>query len=258
MKSIQRDTGIFSPQWWLLLGLALLFVAVTARLGFWQLGRAQLREGIAAEQQLSAALPPLTVDELRALPQGERPLYRRLDVEGRWLEQWTVFLNRPQDGRPGFWVMTPLELRNGKVLLVQRGWAPRDPVLPDKPPQLKPRPAEERVQGNWIDPPSHLMELDGSQAARAEFPRVRQNLALDEYRRQTGLDIAAVMRQTGDSGDGLVRNWPAIASKAPMNRGYAFQWFALSLAGVVYFVWFQIFRKMRNARSKQSERSAGR
>jgi surfeit locus 1 family protein len=80
---------------------------------------------------------------------------------------------------------------------------------------------------------------------------VRQNLALDEYQRETGLKIAGVLRQTGDTGDGLVRDWSSIASKAPMNRGYAFQWFALSLVGAVYFVWFQIYRKIRNARSQQ-------
>lgn len=252
MKSSTRDTGIFSLQWWLLLLLTLAFIALTARLGFWQLGRAQLREQIDAEQHESAAKPPLTADAVSALPAGEKPLYRRLDVEGRWLEQWTVFLNRPQNGRPGFWVMTPLALRDGRVLLVQRGWAPRDPVLPEKPPELAPRSGWERVQGQWAEPPSHLMELEQAHTARAEFPRVRQNLVLDEYRRQTGLDITAVMRQSADNGDGLVRDWPDIASKAPMNRGYAFQWFALSAVGAVYFLWFQIFRKMRNARSKQA------
>lgn len=253
MKSIQRDTGIFSPQWWLLLGLALLFVALTARLGFWQLGRAQLRERIAAEQHDSAMLPPLTAEQLRALPPDAKPLYRRVDVEGHWLEPKTVFLNRPQNGRPGFWVMTPLELPNGLVLLVQRGWAPRDPVVPDKAPELKQRPQSERVQGNWIEPPSHMMELEQAKTERAGFPRVRQNLALDEYQRQTGLKIAGVMRQTSDNRDGLVREWPSLASKAPMNRGYAFQWFALSLVGAAYFVWFQIYRKIRNARSQQAE-----
>ena len=252
MSSLSKASGLYSPQWWLLLLLTLVFIAITARLGFWQLGRAQLRERIDTEQHQSATMPPLAADELRALPPDAKPLYRRLDVEGRWLDAWTVFLNRPQNGRPGFWVMTPLELPNGLVLLVQRGWAPRDPVVPDKAPELKPHAGTERVQGNWVEPPSHLMELEQPKTDRAEFPRVRQNLALDEYQQQTGLRIAGVMRQTSDSGDGLVRDWPSIASKAPMNRGYAFQWFALSLVGALYFVWFQVFRKIRDARSKQA------
>jgi surfeit locus 1 family protein len=252
MKSWIRPTGLFSLQWWLLLLLTLLFIGITAKLGYWQLSRAQLRESIDAEQRASADKPPLNERAIRAVPAGQQALYQPLDVEGRWMEDWTVFLNRPQNGRPGFWVMTPLDLGDGLVLLVQRGWAPRDPVLPDKAPEIRPRPGPERVQGNWITPPSPLMELEQEKPSRAKFQRVRQNLVLETYERETGLKVAAVMRQTGDNGDGLVRDWPAIASKAPMNRGYAFQWFALSLVGALYFVWFQIYRKIRNARSKQA------
>lgn len=251
MKFSFKASHVFSPQWWLLLLLTLLFVALTVKLGFWQLGRAQLREHIDAEQRERATLPPLTADQLRAMAPGETHLYRRVEVEGHWLERWTVFLNRPQNGRAGFWVMTPLALPDGRVLLVQRGWVPRDPVLPDKAPDLKPAPGLQRVQGNWIEPPSNLMELQQPETARTEFSRVRQNLALDDYQRQSGLSFAAVIRQSSDTGDGLLRDWPGVASKAPMNRGYAFQWFALSLVGALYFLWFQIYRKIRHGRSKQ-------
>jgi surfeit locus 1 family protein len=253
MTSSSKATTLFSAQWWLLLVLTLLFIAITAKLGFWQLGRAQLRERIDAEQHDSASRPPLTADELLALPPAEKPRYRRIDVEGRWLESWTVFLNRPQNGRPGFWVMTPLELSDGVVLLVQRGWITRDPVVPDKLPALKPRPARERVEGQWIEPPSHMMELAQPEPDRTAFARVRQNLELDDYQRQTGLRIAAVIREDGDRDDGLVRDWPSIASKAPMNRGYAFQWFALSAVGALYFIWFQGIRKIRNARKHRDD-----
>jgi surfeit locus 1 family protein len=85
---------------------------------------------------------------------------------------------------------------------------------------------------------------------------VRQNLELGDYQRQTGLHIAAVIREDGDKADGLVRDWPSMASKAPMNRGYAFQWFALSAVGALYFVWFQIFRKIRHARQHTDNNSA--
>lgn len=249
MKSLFKANGLFSLQWWVLLVLTVLFVGLTSKLGYWQLGRAQLRERIDTEQLHSEAKPPLQAEEIASLT-GNPPLFRRLDVEGRWMEEWTIYLNRPHNGRPGFWVLTPLEMHNGLVLLVQRGWAPRDPVLPDKPPEIKPRPGWERIQGSWIEPPSHLMELEQAHSADAEFPRVRQNLALETYERQTRLKIAAVVRQTGDVDDGLARDWPSLASKAPMNRGYAFQWFALGLAAIFYFLWFQVFRKIRHARHK--------
>lgn len=253
MTHSSKASRLFSAQWWLILLLTLAFIAVTAKLGFWQLGRAQLREQIDAEQQESATFTPLTADALRALPPDAKPLYRRVALEGHWLESWTVFLNRPQNGRPGFWVMTPLELPNGLVVLVQRGWAQRDPVDPNKAPELKPRPASEPVRGQWIEPPSNLMELAQPEAEPTQYARVRQNLVLEDYQRQTGLRIAAVVRQEGDSSDGLVRDWPSIASKAPMNRGYAFQWFALSAVGALYFIWFQVIRKIRHARTYRDD-----
>lgn len=256
MTSSTKLSRPFSAQWWFLLLLTLIFIGITARLGFWQLGRAHLREQIDAEQHEREALPPLNADQLRALPPDARPLYRRIAIEGRWLESWTVFLNRPHHGRPGFWVMTPLEMPDGLVLLVQRGWIPRDPVVPDKVPELQSRPAVEQVQGHWVDPPSQMMELEQPEAGRAKFLRVRQNLVLDDYQRETGLTIAAVMRQTGDTGDGLLRDWPSMASKAPMNRGYAFQWFALSAVGALYFLWFQVYRKIRHARTHRDDHAA--
>jgi cytochrome oxidase assembly protein ShyY1 len=133
MTSPAKPTSLYSLQWWLLLLLTLVFIAITMKLGFWQLSRAQLRERIDAEQRDSATQAPLSGDDLRALPPGAKPLYRRVNVAGQWLPSWTLFLNRPQNGRPGFWVMTPMQLPNGLVVLVQRGWVPRDPVLADKP-----------------------------------------------------------------------------------------------------------------------------
>jgi surfeit locus 1 family protein len=48
-------------------------------------------------------------------------------VQGRWLPVAPVFLdNRQMDGRPGFFVLSPLQLDRGDVVLVQRGWVPRD------------------------------------------------------------------------------------------------------------------------------------
>jgi len=46
-----------------------------------------------------------------------------------------------------------------------------------------------------------------------------------------------------------LRDWPNLASRAQSNRGYAFQWFAMSAVGVLLFLWFQVFRKRRSVSS---------
>jgi surfeit locus 1 family protein len=240
------QSAMFSRQWWLLLLLTVLFVGVTSSLGFWQLGRAHLREQIEAEQTSNAALPALSNSQLEELAQDRELLYRSLALEGTWLSQWSVYLNRPMNGQAGFWAMTPLRLDSGSVVLVQRGWAPRDPVLPNKAPTLKEASDRVQVSGQWISPPSRLMELgSGTSAPDTSFSQVRQNLDLAQYERETGLKIRAVMRQNSTADDGLSRDWPSLASRAQTNRGYAFQWFALSVVGLLLFFWFQVFRKRR-------------
>jgi surfeit locus 1 family protein len=241
------QSAMFSRQWWLLLLLTVLFVGVTSSLGFWQLDRAHLREQIEAEQTSNAALPALSNVQLDNLAPDSQLLYRNLALEGAWLSQWSVYLNRPMNGQAGFWVMTPLRLDSGSVVLVQRGWAPRDPVLPNKPPTVKTSADRVQVQGQWISPPSRLMELDGgTNAPDTSFSQVRQNLDVVQYERETGLKIRAVMRQNSTADDGLSRDWPSLASRAQTNRGYAFQWFAMSVVGLLLFLWFQVFRKRRS------------
>jgi len=239
------QSAMFSRQWWFLLLLAALFVGVTCGLGFWQLGRAQLREQIEAEQARNRALPALTEAQLLNLAADEQLIHRQLALQGKWLTQWSVFLNRPLNGQAGFWVMTPLQLESGVVVLIQRGWAPRDPVLPDKPPAFKSGAEQVQISGQWVLPPSRLMELgDAPSTSDTSFTQVRQNLDLAQYEGQTGIKIRAVIRQSSAAEDGLSRDWPSLASKAQTNRGYAFQWFAIAAAGLLLFLWFQVIRKL--------------
>lgn len=237
---------MFTRPWWILLLLTALFVCITCGLGFWQLGRAQLREQIEADQARNLALPELTEAALLKLARDVQLIHRRLSLRGEWLLQWSVFLNRPMHGQAGFWVMTPLKLEGGAVVLVQRGWAPRDPINPNQAPALQSVSQSVQISGQWITPPSRLMEL-GRESSQPDtsFTQVRQNLDLSQYERETGLQIRAVVRQSSEADDGLSRDWPSLASKAQTNRGYAFQWFAIAAAGLILFLWFQVIRKRR-------------
>jgi surfeit locus 1 family protein len=64
--------------------------------------------------------------------------------------------------------------------------------------------------------------------------------------RETGLTFAANVLQTGESSEGLSRDWPISLSGADKNRAYALQWFALSLLSIGLFCWFQIFLKLKH------------
>jgi len=164
---------------------------------------------------------------------------------GRWSAAHTVYLdNRQMNGRPGFYVLTPLRLADGSAVLVQRGWLPRDFQDRTRVVQVPTPDDEIEVQGRIAPPPARLYEFGAAEAGR-----IRQNLALDAFARETGLALRPLTvlqaATPASAGDGLQRNWPAASSGVAKNQGYAAQWFGLSALIVVLYVWYQFIHPRR-------------
>lgn len=240
--------------------------AGTASLGFWQLDRARQKDSLQAAIQARSMQPALRAHELKDAQHHHRVAL----VEGRWKPQTLVFLeNRPMNGQAGFIVLTALELPDGRAVLVQRGWQPRD--LRDRTlTQPVPTPADTpvRLRARVAPPPSRLMDFQG-----AAQGTVRQNVDLTAYGQEFGLTLlpislvqlepALACNGAADSQapidspctdlvqDGLKRDWTVVGSSADKNRGYALQWFGLSalVAGLyVWFQWWLPWRQRRRAR----------
>lgn len=220
---------------------ALIAALLTARLGVWQLGRADEKNALQAATDRQAAQPVLD-----AMPNDAQPAaswhHRRVLLRGRWSAAHTVYLdNRQMNGRPGFFVITPLVLPDGRAVLVQRGWLPRnvndrtridDAPAPD---------GEVRIEGRIAPPPSRLFEFEG-----ADTGRIRQNIDLGAFARESGLrllplSVVQTAAQTPPAAaDMLLRQGPAAATGVAKHYGYAFQWFGLSALVVILYVWFQL------------------
>ncbi len=219
----------------------------TARLGLWQLDRAAQKTATHDAMLRQRALPPLAVADLaRDTAGAAAQQYRMVTLRGTWLAAQTVYLdNRPMDGRAGFYALTPLRLADGSVVLVQRGWLPRDVADRTRIPPPPTPAGEVDVQGRIATGPARLFEL----GAAGSGP-IRQNLDLGAYARESGLPLRPVMVvQEGPApaanDDGLLRHWPQPAADVQKHYGYAFQWFAMSaLIGGLY-VWFQLIRPAR-------------
>ena len=239
---------MFSPAWWLILVASLALSALTLRLGFWQLGRAQYKESLHAQQVAQRARAPLhTADVLQPSDAADH-VHRAVQVQGEWVGAATVFLaNRTMQGKVGFWVLTPLRLRGDEAVLVVRGWAPRDVISSDRLPPVQTPSGAVQVQGHWEAPPSQMLELAHTTPHSASgFAPLRQNVDLSSLARETGLQLLGTVWQIGPPSEGLWRDWPPILTGADKNRAYALQWFALSALSAGLFIWFQIFRKRRH------------
>lgn len=218
-------------------------IASTFSLGRWQLSRADEKLALQAALQAREHMAPVNPAEMSAATdavQIEPLLHREVVLAGEWVPERTVFLdNRPMDGRAGFFVLTPLRLTDSRVdVLVLRGWAPRNFQQRDALPPVDTPAGRVAVAGRLTDGVPAAFAL-----GRDAGGRIRQNLALDAFRVETGLPLApVVVRQTGEASDGLLRDWPPPATGVDKHYGYAFQWFGLCALIALLFLWFQVVR----------------
>ena len=228
----------------LLLAAALLGVGVTVSLGRWQLDRAAQKEALQAALDSRGRLPPLRLKALAPAEAADPALqHRSASVRGRWLAQHTVFLdNRQMNGRPGFYVVTPLQLSGRRdAVLVQRGWVPRDVQERSRLPSVPGAAGEVELLGRIAPPPSRLYQFGD-----AGTGPIRQNLEPSAFSREIGvplwpLSFVQVEAHAGEA-DGLLRQWPRPAVDVHKHYGYAFQWFGLGALMTGLYVWFQVLR----------------
>jgi surfeit locus 1 family protein len=239
-----RRTG-----WLVWLG-AVVAVAATARLGLWQLDRAAQKTAIGRAWSERALLEALPGSQLPRDAQGTATLmHRRIVVEGRWLARHTVYLdNRSQHGLAGFVVVTPLLIAPGDAVLVQRGWAPRDPADRTRVPAAPLGEGVVNLEARIATWPSRRLVLSSS----ADDGPIRQNLDPAQLAREVGTNLrplSLMQLSAPQTPDALQRDWPEPAPDVWKNQGYALQWFALSALIAGLALWHGWISPRRGQRS---------
>ena len=254
MTPAQRVWGL---RFWLITAAAVAGILVTASLGRWQLSRAAQKQTLQSLQDQRAALPPLDNRQLHAQALSgayiaKEVTHRAVALHGRWVPESTVYLdNRQMQGRPGFFVATPLRLEGSDgVVLVQRGWVPRNFQDRESLPPVQTAPGVVQLAGRIAPPPSRLYEFQSADSSQGSS-RIRQNLDLAAFRTETGLALMDLsVLQTGPGSEGMQREWPVIGAGVDKHYGYAFQWFGLSSLIALLYVWFQLVRRFVRPRSR--------
>ncbi|MGW6538912.1 SURF1 family cytochrome oxidase biogenesis protein [Streptomyces sp. NPDC055011] len=119
---------LLSRQWVILTLVALVLIPAMIELGFWQFHRHERRvaQNALIEDNLKAA--PVPVEELTSpghvVPRAD--YWRRVTATGTFDTAHEVVVRRrtSSDERVGAHVLTPLVLKDGAVVLVNRGWVP--------------------------------------------------------------------------------------------------------------------------------------
>lgn len=222
----------FRPTLWPTLGLVLL-VTLTVALGNWQRQRAHDKEVLRDQYEAASRAPPLALGAAPADAPGALR-YRAVRVRGAYDAAHQMLIdNRVHAGRPGFEVVAPLKLEDGsRYVLVDRGWVAQGPsraVLPVVPPPA----GTVSIDGRINLPPARYLELGDDSGAGP----IRENLDIARAAATSGLPLLPfIVEQTSDSGDGLVRDWPAPDFGIEQHRSYMVQWYSLAALGVALWL----------------------
>ncbi|WP_317203236.1 SURF1 family protein [Janthinobacterium sp.] len=232
---------------WIPFVATVLLVALGVSLGQWQDRRAAQKMALEAKLAAGNAAAPLALGARALAPEAVE--LRRVAVTGQFVPGWALYLdNRPYQGRAGFYLLMPFRIEGSNMhVLVERGWLPRNTAQRERLPDYTTPAGTVTIQGIARLNAGHVMQLGSAPPLRPNA--IVQNADVAQVSAASGLALQGfVIEQTGagaEAGGALVRDWPAPALGVEKHRGYAFQWYALALMALLFFV-FTGFRRGTN------------
>ncbi len=239
MAMIRIPVGrrVFAPSLLMTLltaALCLLFI----RLGHWQWDRGELAEG-EREAFLAGGGPAVPLGGRRVL---SLPRFSHVAVAGR-LDGTHQFLldNRSHAGVPGYEVLTPLALVDGRILLVDRGWVAftgSRARLPDIALGPGGMGAVLHLTGRLDGPPVGGLALGhAAPPTSGPWPRVTSFPTLPELSASLGRPVEArVLLLDAAAPAGYVRDWQPPGMPPERHWSYAIQWWGFAVTLVVIWL----------------------
>ena len=120
-------TRLLSRKWILTTVLVIAGAAACARLGIWQLDRLKQRRAFNAHVLAVQAMPPLKLPAEAGSEDLPDLQYRPAVATGTYdFANQVAIRNQYYNGQVGYHLLTPLVMKNGEAVLVDRGWIPAD------------------------------------------------------------------------------------------------------------------------------------
>ena len=225
-----------TPKWLASHAFALTMLFVMLAAGFWQLDRLDARKASNEEIRTASESPALPVEDLLALVGAGQDVLDQtaVNASGRFLDEPGLLVaNRTFDTEPGFWFVAPLELDDGRIVLVSRGWIPRDVAAGQSQQQI------EAVDGRVTIDGRLFASVDGGRLGSPVngVPQVSR-LDLDTAQDAIGLEVVDrwVQAEDPDWRRGVI---PIPVPRPTLDEGphlsYAFQWFFFSASTVIAY-----------------------
>ena len=234
-----------TPKWLASHAFVLTMLVVMLAAGFWQLDRLDARKASNEEIRTASESPALPVEDLLArVGAGQDVLDQTaVTVTGQFLDEPGLLVaNRTFDTEPGFWFVAPLGLDDGRIVLVSRGWIPRNVAAGQSQQQIEAADGRVTIAGRLF------ASVDGGRLGSPVngVPQVSR-LDLDTAQDAIGLEVVDrwVQAEAPDWRRGVI---PIPVPRPTLDEGphlsYAFQWFFFSASTVIAYA--LILRRRRS------------
>lgn len=248
------------PNWKIALFYVLL-MPVLLRFGFWQIERAEEKRMLERDYNQRMQAAPISLREVLAL---EDRAYVRVALSGLFDNDRSVLLdNKIYQGQVGYEVITPFILEAPAVfqpndapqsvdfVWVNRGWI----ALGGSREQLPEIPAigyhRTIIAGVDIPPGEPFVLAD--EPFRGSWPEVVQKVDVERMSRRYGEEMSLqgapfMVRLAEGSAGQLQMIWQPINMSPAKHLGYALQWFSMSLALTILYLYVTIKRTKEDDR----------
>lgn len=212
---------------------ALPLMPLMVGLGFWQLDRADEKRQLLAQQEVVVQASPQVIT-----PAFMPELYTPLKLVGRF-EQHRHFLldNQVVDGRLGYDVISPFLDNSGAVVLVNRGWVAAPPTRAEKPVFATP----ENDVTIYASAGYHLKQpfLLVPDESATDWPIVVQAIDVELFSELLSESLTSYFARAepGQAGS-FIYHYQNVAVLPEKHTAYAVQWFAMTAALLLLYVWF--------------------
>lgn len=235
MVSLAGFTRCFILRWQIsLLITVLLFFLV--RLGFWQLSRAEEKNHMLAGNNLASLTPFIPWR-----PNDQAPTqYQRVQVTGHFLPTTFFLDNQHYRHRLGYHVLSPLELSDQRIILIDRGWVIKEPYATTLP-SIANASGERSIQGSVYFPSRKdwslgpVLEKKSTDVALVELIDTQ---LMSQFLHKSVYPF--IIRLDREEPDGFIREWAIVAMSPARHYGYALQWFALAVVLLTAWITFNL------------------
>jgi cytochrome oxidase assembly protein ShyY1 len=262
---VPRLAGVYrfllTPRWLALHVVVLLVIPAFVFLGRWQFGRFEERSANSHRVTANIEAAPVPLERLAAPGREVREddRFRTVTVAGTYDPAHALVVRRrPQEGRPGFYVLTPLVTGDGAAVIVNRGWVPAGATA-DTAPEVPPPPAGQvvvtgRLRPSETEGSSGLRERSGLPAGQVlliDAGKIGQGLP---YRLVGGyVELTGQRPEPGAAPEPVPQ--PDVGAGGGLNLAYGIQWWlfiAIAVGGWILL----IRREVAERRERETARAS--